>query len=63
MSTKKVEPNSEKPKYAVTAQERAAINKVLTRNATNPAPRLKMLKEKGARFRWIIQMASPARRY
>jgi hypothetical protein len=46
MSTKKVKPNSEKPTYAVTAQERTAINKLLARKAANPAPRLKVLKEK-----------------
>jgi hypothetical protein len=48
MTTKKLKPSSVKPKHELTSQERTAINKFLARNAAKPAPRFKLLKEKGA---------------
>jgi hypothetical protein len=46
MSRKKSETNAMKPYDKLTSQERTAIDKFLARNAANPAPRLKVLKEK-----------------
>ena len=48
MTKKKPEPNAAKPKYELTSRERSAIDKFLARDAANPAPRIKVLKEKKA---------------
>src|SRR5436190_9942941 len=47
MTKKKPEPNAAKPKYELTSQELTAIKKFVARNAAKPAPRLKVLNEKG----------------
>jgi hypothetical protein len=47
MTKKKPEPNAAKPKYEPTSQELTAIKKLVAQNAAKPAPRLKVLNEKG----------------
>jgi hypothetical protein len=47
MTKKKPEPNAAKPKYEPTSQELTAIKKFVEQNAAKPAPRLKVLNEKG----------------
>ena len=46
MTRKKLQPNAAKPKYEPTSRELSAIEKFLARNTGDPAPRLKVLKEK-----------------
>jgi hypothetical protein len=50
MTKKKPKPNAVKPKYEPTSQEQAAIDKFVAHNAAKPAPRLKVLNEKGTRI-------------
>jgi hypothetical protein len=48
MTKKKPEPNGARPYDKMTPRERTAIDKFLARDAANPAPRIKVLKEKKA---------------
>jgi hypothetical protein len=48
MTKKKSERDAAKPKYKPTSRERSAVDKFFARSDANPAPRLKVLKEKEA---------------
>ena len=45
MTTKKPEPNAEKPKYEPTAEEKTAVHDNIVRKTAQPAPRIKVIKD------------------